>query len=71
MIAFRRLLAVTIGVVFAPIFVLSLISAQISDLATDPDHMNDMITASGIIDTAYSEILPEVSEEIAGFGSRR
>ncbi|SVC89331.1 uncharacterized protein METZ01_LOCUS342185, partial [marine metagenome] len=57
--------ALTIGVVFAPIFVLSLISAQISDLATDPDHMNDMIMASGIIDTAYSEILPEVSQEIA------
>ena len=65
MIAFRRLVALTIGVVFAPIFVLSLISAQISDLATDPDHMNDMIMASGIIDTAYSEILPEVSQEIA------
>ena len=68
MIVFRRLAALTIGVVFAPIFVLSLISAQISDLATDPDHMNDMITASGIIDTAYSEILPEVSQEIAREG---
>ena len=65
MIAFRRLLAVTIGVVFAPIFVLSLISAQISDLATNPDHMNDMITESGIIDNAYIKILPEMSQEIA------
>ncbi|MDP6425981.1 MAG: hypothetical protein QF443_03240, partial [Dehalococcoidia bacterium] len=65
MIAFRRLVAVTIGVVFAPIFVLSLISAQISDLATNPDHMNDMITDSGIIDNAYIKILPEISQEIA------
>ena len=53
MLSFRRSVALIIGVVFAPIFVLSLISAQISDLVTDPGHMNDMITASGIIDNVY------------------